>query len=39
MDSANFAFTEFSEIRYRKQSPSNSKDMLIGRYAAPSKPC
>jgi hypothetical protein len=31
--------TEFSEIRYRKQLPSDSKDKLNGRYATPSKLC
>ena len=29
----------FSEVRYRKQRPSNNKDHAFGRYAAPGKPC
>ena len=36
---ANFAITEFSEVRYRKQRTCNSKNTMFGRYAAPSKPC
>jgi hypothetical protein len=35
----NFALTEFYEVRYRKQRPSNNKDTLFGGYAAASKPC